>query len=82
MPRSNRSQQAGKPFPENRFGRAAGQGVEGPELQPASSLGAGDLAGASMVISAGGTREPIDAVRFISNASSGKMGFSLAAEAA
>jgi len=30
------------------------------------------------LITAGGTREPIDPVRFISNASSGKMGFSLA----
>jgi phosphopantothenoylcysteine decarboxylase/phosphopantothenate--cysteine ligase len=34
------------------------------------------------VVSAGGTREPIDPVRFISNYSSGKMGFAIAAAAA
>jgi phosphopantothenoylcysteine decarboxylase/phosphopantothenate--cysteine ligase len=38
----------------------------------------GDLAGRHLVVSAGGTREPIDPVRFISNNSSGKMGFALA----
>ncbi len=37
-----------------------------------------DLRGLSVVITAGGTREPIDAVRFIGNRSSGKMGFALA----
>jgi len=41
-----------------------------------------DLAGRRVVVSAGGTREPIDPVRFISNYSSGKMGFSIAAAAA
>ena len=41
-----------------------------------------DLAGKSVVVTAGGTREPIDPVRFISNYSSGKMGFALAAAAA
>ena len=38
----------------------------------------GDLAGRHIVVSAGGTREPIDPVRFISNRSSGKMGYALA----
>jgi phosphopantothenoylcysteine decarboxylase/phosphopantothenate--cysteine ligase len=38
----------------------------------------GDLAGRRIVVSAGGTREPIDPVRFISNHSSGKMGYALA----
>ncbi len=38
----------------------------------------GDLVGVRIVISAGGTREPIDAVRFIGNRSSGHQGFSLA----
>ena len=38
----------------------------------------GDLAGRHIVVSAGGTREPIDPVRFISNHSSGKMGYALA----
>lgn len=38
----------------------------------------GPLAGVSVLISAGPTREPIDPVRFIGNRSSGKMGFALA----
>lgn len=41
-----------------------------------------DYAGRHVVVTAGGTREPIDPVRFISNHSSGKMGFALAAAAA
>jgi phosphopantothenoylcysteine decarboxylase/phosphopantothenate--cysteine ligase len=40
-----------------------------------------NLAGRRVVISAGGTREPIDLVRFIGNRSSGRMGVALAAEA-
>jgi phosphopantothenoylcysteine decarboxylase / phosphopantothenate---cysteine ligase len=40
-----------------------------------------DLAGATVLVSAGGTREPIDAVRVIANRSSGKQGYALAAEA-
>jgi len=38
----------------------------------------GDLAGRKVVVSAGGTREPLDPVRFIGNYSSGKMGYALA----
>ena len=38
--------------------------------------------GRRVLISAGGTREPIDSVRFIGNRSSGRMGFALAEEAA
>ncbi|MGB0114972.1 MAG: bifunctional phosphopantothenoylcysteine decarboxylase/phosphopantothenate--cysteine ligase CoaBC [Ilumatobacteraceae bacterium] len=45
-------------------------------------LGPSDLSGASVVVSAGGTREPIDAVRVIANRSSGKQGYAIAAEAA
>ena len=37
-----------------------------------------DLAGRKIVVTAGGTREPIDPVRFISNRSSGKMGYAVA----
>jgi len=44
-------------------------------------LGPNDLDDLTVVISAGGTREPIDPVRFISNRSSGKQGYALAAEA-
>ena len=38
----------------------------------------GDLAGRAIVVSAGGTQEPIDPVRVITNRSSGKMGYALA----
>jgi phosphopantothenoylcysteine decarboxylase/phosphopantothenate--cysteine ligase len=41
-----------------------------------------DMAGRVVVVSAGGTREQIDPVRFISNYSSGKMGYAIAAAAA
>jgi phosphopantothenoylcysteine decarboxylase / phosphopantothenate---cysteine ligase len=41
-----------------------------------------DLAGVSMVVTAGGTREPLDPVRFIGNRSSGKQGHAVAEEAA
>ena len=44
--------------------------------------GTGDLAGVRVVVTAGGTREPIDAVRVIANRSSGKQGYAIAAEAA
>jgi phosphopantothenoylcysteine decarboxylase/phosphopantothenate--cysteine ligase len=41
----------------------------------------GPLAGRRVVVSAGGTREPIDLVRFVGNRSSGRMGVAVAAEA-
>jgi phosphopantothenoylcysteine decarboxylase/phosphopantothenate--cysteine ligase len=41
-----------------------------------------DLAGRYVVVSAGGTREPLDPVRFLGNRSSGLQGFALAATAA
>jgi phosphopantothenoylcysteine decarboxylase/phosphopantothenate--cysteine ligase len=41
----------------------------------------GDLAGETVLITAGPTREPIDSVRYISNRSSGKMGYALAGAA-
>jgi phosphopantothenoylcysteine decarboxylase/phosphopantothenate--cysteine ligase len=43
--------------------------------------GTGPLRGKRVLISAGGTREPIDSVRFVGNRSSGRMGVALAAEA-
>ena len=43
-----------------------------------SVLGRNDLHGLRFLITAGGTREPIDPVRFISNRSSGKQGYALA----
>jgi phosphopantothenoylcysteine decarboxylase / phosphopantothenate---cysteine ligase len=46
-------------------------------LSPSNSL----LQGKTVLISAGGTREPLDAVRYVGNRSSGRMGVALAAEA-
>lgn len=45
-------------------------------------LGPADFVGVRVVVTAGGTREPIDAVRVIANRSSGKQGYAIAAEAA
>jgi len=44
-------------------------------------LGTGPLRGRRVLVSAGGTREPLDAVRYVGNRSSGRMGVALAAEA-
>jgi phosphopantothenoylcysteine decarboxylase/phosphopantothenate--cysteine ligase len=41
-----------------------------------------DLSGETLLITAGPTQEPLDAVRYITNRSSGKMGYALAEEAA
>lgn len=51
--------------------RVLARGAQGP-----------DLAGRHVVVSAGGTREPLDPVRFLGNRSSGRQGFALAATAA
>ena len=78
-------------------GRLASKGEEGagrlPEpaalleavealTQPAVPAMSADLVGLRVLVTAGGTREPIDAVRFVGNRSSGRMGFALATEAA
>ena len=58
-----------------------GRLLETPELlgHIAYALGKdGDLTGKTIVVSAGGTMEPIDPVRVITNHSSGKMGYALA----
>lgn len=47
----------------------------------AQLLAPGSLAGRRVVITAGGTREPVDSVRFVGNRSSGRMGVALAEEA-
>ncbi len=44
-------------------------------------LGPQDLKGVRVLVTAGGTREPIDAVRVVANRSSGKQGYALATEA-
>jgi phosphopantothenoylcysteine decarboxylase / phosphopantothenate---cysteine ligase len=47
-----------------------------------SGRGSGDLSGRRVLVTAAGTREPIDPVRFLGNRASGKMGFAVAAAAA
>jgi len=51
------------------------------QLLGASQGEPGPLHGRSVVVSAGGTREPLDTVRFLGNRSSGRMGVALAEEA-
>lgn len=48
----------------------------------AEALRARDLTGRRVLVTAGGTQEPLDPVRFIGNRSSGKTGFAIAEEAA
>lgn len=52
------------------------------ESQPAASVGQQLLTGKTVLVTAGPTREPIDPVRYITNRSSGKMGYAVAAAAA
>jgi phosphopantothenoylcysteine decarboxylase/phosphopantothenate--cysteine ligase len=65
------------PEPEEIFGAALALLRRG----FAGAAGA-DLAGRQVVVSAGGTREPLDPVRFLGNRSSGRQGYALAATAA
>ena len=62
---------AGEPGAGEPGARPAGPG-------PAFAAWHTDLAGRHVVVSAGGTREPIDPVRFLGNHSSGKQGYALA----
>ncbi len=65
---------------------ASGLTAEGRLLEPAEIMGHmrlvlgrnGKLAGKRIVVSAGGTQEPIDPVRYLTNRSSGKQGYALA----
>jgi phosphopantothenoylcysteine decarboxylase / phosphopantothenate---cysteine ligase len=54
--------------------RVLARGAQGASVQ--------DLAGRHVVVTAGGTREPLDPVRYLGNRSSGKQGYALAATAA
>lgn len=68
------------PEPEE-IARAARAAVAGDTVTDAPVAGGahpGDLSGRTVVVSAGGTREPIDPVRFIGNRSSGRQGAALA----
>ena len=78
---------------EPQTGALGSKGEWGPgRLQEPASLlaafeavvpsGGRPLDGLAVLVSAGGTREPIDSVRFVGNRSSGRMGFALADEAA
>src|SRR5438309_8552981 len=62
----------------------AGRLAEPDEVMEAalSALSPSDLAGLMVLVTAGGTREAIDPVRYVGNRSSGKQGHALAAEAA
>jgi phosphopantothenoylcysteine decarboxylase/phosphopantothenate--cysteine ligase len=64
--------------------RGIGRLAEPPELLAACEalLAPQSWRGTNTLITAGGTREPIDSVRYVGNRSSGRMGFALAAEAA
>ena len=65
---------------------ASGQRGRGRMVEPETVVGAlrqllgrkGDLAGRKVVVSAGGTQEPLDPVRYVGNYSSGKMGYAVA----
>ncbi len=51
-------------------------------VESAAAAGSeGNMSGLNVLVTAGGTREPIDSVRYLGNRSSGKMGFALAEEA-
>ncbi len=64
-------------------GRLADPGViVGRVLERLGTLASRDMQGMRVVVSSGGTREPIDPVRFITNRSSGKQGHAVAAAAA
>jgi phosphopantothenoylcysteine decarboxylase/phosphopantothenate--cysteine ligase len=58
---------------------AIADAVCGPDLAGAAVTGV--LAGRTVLVTAGPTREPIDPVRYITNRSSGKMGYAIAAAA-
>ena len=62
----------------------AGRLIEPQEIAAAAArvFAPRDLAGRRVVVAAGPTQEPVDAVRFLGNRSSGKMGFAIAAAAA
>ena len=51
-------------------------------LGAGNAASSGDMTGLRVLVTAGGTREPIDPVRFVGNRSSGKQGYAVATEAA
>ncbi len=69
--------------PRARGGHAVSKDTEPPAGDDPASGPAdrGEWRGLRVLVTAGGTREPIDSVRFVGNSSSGRMGFALAATA-
>lgn len=65
-----------------RAGADHGEPVEAPLDGPAAESAAADLTGVRVLVTAGGTREPIDPVRYLGNRSSGRQGVAVAAAAA
>lgn len=72
--------------PEDIFDRLldvlAGRRATDATASAGRDLAGRDLAGRAVVVTAGGTREYLDPVRFLGNRSSGRMGFAIAREAA
>jgi phosphopantothenoylcysteine decarboxylase/phosphopantothenate--cysteine ligase len=69
---------------EAAIGDARGDSFEdqgGADARGERARAGGSLEGLSVLVTAGGTREPIDSVRFVGNSSSGRMGIALAAAA-
>jgi len=56
--------------------------IEGVLAEQAANVQLGSLQAVRVLVTAGGTREPIDSVRYVGNRSSGRMGFAVAEEAA
>lgn len=74
---------AGAPRPgEPRGGAATRDGSHGAESSATTFPDGAPLSGRHVVVSAGGTREPLDPVRFLGNRSSGRQGFAIAEVAA
>jgi len=69
--------------PRARGGHAVSRDTDAPASPPPanSEVDRSQWSGLRVLVTAGGTREPIDSVRFIGNSSSGRMGFALAAAA-
>ncbi len=69
--------------PTSSVGMPPTRGIDGDSPRSdRRSGGAGDLSGRRVVVTAGGTREPLDPVRYLGNRSSGKQGHALAEVAA
>ena len=83
-PRARPGRRAGSPAPTPARAACPSRPRSSPPCQPRAGRAAPrhrDLAGRHVVVSAGGTREHLDPVRFLGNRSSGRQGYALAATA-